>query len=89
MRAIPCTPLDEVQAEFDAVRHRALGSLAERTLHWAGKPHRYYRHLLLPFVDERDEITTLLSVLTFHSVADRLAAPADRRPDHPLSAASP
>jgi hypothetical protein len=81
LRTIPCTRIDEAQAEFDAVSQEAHGSLVERTMNWAGKPYRYYHHLLLPFVDERDEVSTLLSVLTFHRVADRLATPAGRCPD--------
>lgn len=68
---IPCTLLHETKAEFDAVRDRAQGSFAERTMNWAGKPYRYYKHLLLPFVDDAGAVTTFLSILTFHSIADR------------------
>jgi hypothetical protein len=71
LSAIPCTRLGEAQVEFAAARDLGHASLAERTMDWAGKPYRYYRHLLLPFLDGRDEITTLLSVLTFHAVAER------------------
>jgi hypothetical protein len=70
LRGIPCTQQGEAQTEFDAVRDRAHGSLVERTMNWAGRPYRYYRHLLLPFLDERDRVSMLLSVLSFHRIAD-------------------
>jgi len=66
-----CTLLDEARREFDAVRDRGLVSIAERTMGWAGKPHRYYRHLLLPLTNDRGGIHMVLSVLTFHSIVER------------------
>ena len=53
------------------VRDSGLVSFAERTLGWVGKPHRYYRHLILPPRNTANEIGQLLSVLTFHNVSER------------------
>jgi hypothetical protein len=71
---ISCPLLDEVFREFDAVRDHGALSFAERTMNWAGKPHLYYRHLLLPLRNPANEIGVLLSVITFHNVNERLAA---------------
>src|SRR5947209_18176717 len=62
-----CPLLDEARSEFAAVRDGGLVSFAERTLGWVGKPHRYYRHLILPLRDSAGEIGQLLSVLPFHN----------------------
>jgi hypothetical protein len=68
---IRCSRIEEARREFDAVRDDALLSFAERTLIWAGKPHLYYRHLLLPLTGATGSISVLLSVLTFHSLSER------------------
>jgi len=62
-----CPLLAEARREFDAVRDGGLVSLVERTLHWLGRPLIFYRHLLLPLVDEQERIHRLLSVMTFDS----------------------
>jgi hypothetical protein len=66
-----CSLLDEARSEFAMVRDSGLVSFAERTLGWVGKPHRYYRHLILPLRNTANEIGQLLSVLTFHNVSER------------------
>jgi hypothetical protein len=63
---LPCPLLPEARREFDAARDRLLITLAERTLHWLGRPQMFYRHLLLPLVDDAGTCHQLLSVLTFH-----------------------
>lgn len=68
---IRCSLIEEARREFDAVRDHALLSFAERTLNWAGKPHLYYRHLLLPLTGAAGNVGVLLSVLTFHSLSER------------------
>jgi hypothetical protein len=68
---IRCSRIEEARREFDAVRDHILLSFAERTLIWAGKPHLYYRHLLLPLTGATGNVSVLLSVLTFHSLAER------------------
>jgi len=65
-----CPLLGEAKDEFDAVRDRGIASFAERTMGWLGKPYLYYRHLLLPLSNERNQIHMLVGVLTFHPVAD-------------------
>jgi hypothetical protein len=67
---VPCSLIDEAQREFDAVRDGAMASFAERTMAWRGRPFIFYRHLLLPIANEAGGIHQLISVLTFHSVAD-------------------
>ena len=64
---LPCPLIDEARREFDAARDHGLATLAERTLHWLGRPLTFYRHLLLPLVDDRGRRHMLLSVMTFHS----------------------
>ena len=68
---IRCSLIEEARHEFDVVRDHSLLSFAERTLVWAGKPHLYYRHLLLPLTGSRGNVGVLLSVLTFHSLSER------------------
>jgi hypothetical protein len=68
---LPCPLIDVARREFDAARDEGLGTLAERTLHWLGRPLIYYRHLLLPLVNDRGERHMLLSAMTFHNVAER------------------
>jgi hypothetical protein len=68
-----CSLLDEARSEFAAARDSGLVSFAERTLGSVGKPHRYYRHLILPLRNTANEIGQLLSVLTFHNVSERAA----------------
>jgi hypothetical protein len=68
---IPCTCRDDVAREFDSVRLDGCVTYAERTLGWAGKPHLYYRHLLMPLRNRSSAIGLLLGVLTFHNVSDR------------------
>ena len=63
---LPCPLIDEARREFDAARDHGLATLAERTLHWLGRPLVFYRHLLLPLVDDRGHRHMLLSVMTFH-----------------------
>ena len=63
---LPCPLLAEARREFDAARDDGLVTVAERTLHWLDRPLVYYRHLLLPLVDDRGHRHQLLSVLTFH-----------------------
>jgi len=69
--SISCTLLDEARREFDAVRDAAMLSYSERTMGWLGKPHSYYRHLLVPLTNEHRAVHMLLSVLTFHNAAER------------------
>jgi len=66
---LPCPLMEQARREFDAVRDQGLATLVERTLHWLGRPLIYYRHLLLPLVNEQGERHMLLSVMTFHSAA--------------------
>jgi hypothetical protein len=66
---LPCPLMDEARREFDAVFDRGLATVAERTLHWLDRPLVYYRHLLLPLVDDRGRRHMLLSVMTFHRMA--------------------
>ena len=63
---LPCPLLAEARREFDAARDEGLATLAERTLHWLGRPLIYYRHLLLPLVDDTGHRHQLMSILTFH-----------------------
>jgi len=70
---IPCRLIDDVRREFDTVREQGLACVAERTMGWAGKPHLFYRHLLLPLTRETNAVERLLSVMTFHSVAEAVA----------------
>lgn len=70
---IPCPLLDEAQLEFNAARDRGLASLAERTLHWLGRPLVFYRHLLLPLVNDRGERHMLIGVITFHDIAEHIS----------------
>jgi hypothetical protein len=70
LHEIDCPCIEEARHEFDAVRDHALVSFSERTLGWAGRPYAYYRHLLLPLLDECRDVRRLLSVLTFHSIAE-------------------
>jgi len=65
---LPCPLIAEAQAEFDAARDEGLATLAERSLHWLGRPLVFYRHLLLPLVNDRGERHMLVSVMTFHSL---------------------
>lgn len=67
---LPCPLIDEATAEFDAARDEGLATLAERTLHWLGRPLVYYRHLLLPLVNDRGERHMLVSVMTFHTLTN-------------------
>lgn len=67
---LPCPLLPQARREFDAARDEGLATLAERTLNWLGRPLTYYRHLLLPLVDNRGHRHQLLSVLTFHRTTD-------------------
>jgi len=68
---IRCSEHQIVQKEFGAVRDRGLITFAERTIGWVGKPYLYYRHLLMPLINERSEIHMLLSLFTFHPLAER------------------
>ena len=63
---LPCPLLPETRREFDAARDGGLVTLAERTLNWLHRPLVYYRHLLLPLVDDTGRRHQLMSVLTFH-----------------------
>ena len=74
LHEIDCPCIDEARREFDAVREQALVSFSERTMAWAGRPYAFYRHLLLPLVDECRNVHRLLSVLTFHSIEEAPAA---------------
>jgi len=76
---IPCALIHDAVEEFDIVRDRLVPCFVERTMAWAGMPFRYYRHLLLPLIDEKGAAERLLSVLTFHSVAE-LPMPGAGRP---------
>ena len=67
---IKCPLIAEAKDEFDAVRDGELASFAERTMGWLGKPYLYYRHLLMPLLDDRDRIGILMSLLTFHPVSE-------------------
>ncbi|HEV2678210.1 MAG TPA: PAS domain-containing protein [Aliidongia sp.] len=67
---LPCPLLPETRREFDAARDDGLVTLAERTLNWLGRPLIYYRHLLLPLVDDVGHCHQLMSVLTFHKTAE-------------------
>ncbi|HVJ55692.1 MAG TPA: PAS domain-containing protein [Aliidongia sp.] len=62
-----CPLLAEARREFDAVRDEGLISLVERTLHWLDRPLVFYRHLLMPLVDDTGRVNMLLSVMTFES----------------------
>jgi hypothetical protein len=68
---LPCPLIDAARREFDAARDGGMATLAERTLHWLGRPLIYYRHLLLSLVNDQGERHMLLSIMTFHNVADR------------------
>ncbi|MDB5360669.1 MAG: hypothetical protein JWO51_1966 [Rhodospirillales bacterium] len=68
---MPCPLLSEARREFDAVRDQGLVSVAERTLHWLGRPLAYYRHLILPLTNSVGEIHMLMSTMTFERVDDR------------------
>lgn len=68
---LPCPLIDAARREFDAARDEGLATLAERTLHWLGRPLIYYRHLLLPLVNDQGKRHMLMSAITFHNVADR------------------
>jgi hypothetical protein len=65
-----CPLLAEARREFDAVHDQGYVSLAERTLHWLGRPLVFYRHLLLPLTDGNDRIHMMLSVMTFEDTED-------------------
>jgi hypothetical protein len=67
---LPCPLMEQTQREFDAARDGGLAILVERTLHWLGRPLVYYRHLLLPLVNDQDERHMLVGVMTFHSMSD-------------------
>jgi hypothetical protein len=67
---LPCPLQQETRREFDAARDDGLVTLAERTLNWLGRPLMYYRHLLLPLVDNTGRCHQLLSVLTFHRTGE-------------------
>lgn len=75
---IPCSLIHEAVEEFDIVRDRLVACFVERTMGWAGMPFRYYRHLLLPLIDEKGAAARLLSVLTFHSIAEVPLSGAER-----------
>jgi hypothetical protein len=64
-----CPLAHELRREFDAVLDQGLATVAERTLHWLGRPLVYYRHLLLPLVNDQGRRHMLLGVMTFHSLA--------------------
>ena len=66
---LPCPLVDQAQREFDAARDEGLATLAERSLHWLGRPLIYYRHLVLPLVNDQGECHMLVSLMTFHSAA--------------------
>jgi len=66
---LPCPLIDEARAEFDAARDAGQATLVERTLHWLGRPLVFYRHLLLPLVNDRSERHMLVSVMTFHRLS--------------------
>jgi hypothetical protein len=65
---LPCPLINQATCEFGAARDEGLATLAERTLHWLGRPLIYYRHLVLPLVNDRGERHMLVSVMTFHSL---------------------
>jgi len=65
---LPCPLIDEARAEFNAARDEGLATLVERSLHWLGRPLVFYRHLLLPLVNDGGERHMLLSVMTFHNL---------------------
>jgi hypothetical protein len=65
---LPCPLIDEARAEFNAARDEGLATLTERTLHWLGRPLVFYRHLLLPLVNDRGDRHMLVSVMTFHTL---------------------
>ncbi|HLG88357.1 MAG TPA: PAS domain-containing protein [Alphaproteobacteria bacterium] len=67
---IKCPLIGEAKDEFDAVRDGELASFAERTMGWLGKPYLYYRHLLMPLLDDHGRIRILISLLTFHPVSE-------------------
>jgi len=67
---LPCPLMDQARREFDAARDEGLATLVERTLHWLGRPLVYYRHLLLPLVNDQGERHMLVSVMTFHSASE-------------------
>lgn len=67
---LKCPLIAEAIEEFDATRDSGVLSFAERTMGWLGKPYLYYRHLLMPLSNERDQIHMLASCMTFHPVAD-------------------
>jgi hypothetical protein len=71
---LPCTLIDEALHEFDAVHDGRMASFAERTMGWRGRPHVFYRHLLLPVANEAGTVHQLIGVLTFHHVPDLIAA---------------
>jgi hypothetical protein len=67
---IKCPLIGEAQDEFDAVRDGEMASFAERTMGWLGKPYIYYRHLLMPLLDDSDRVGILMSLLTFHPISE-------------------
>ena len=67
---LPCPLIDQAQREFDAARDEGLATLVERSLHWLGRPLIYYRHLVLPLVNDQGECHMLVSLMTFHSAAE-------------------
>ena len=67
---LPCPLIDQATREFGAARDEGLATLVERTLHWLGRPLIYYRHLVLPLVNDRGERHMLVSVMTFHSTLE-------------------
>jgi len=64
-----CPLRDQTRCEFDAARDQGLATLVERSLDWLGRPLTYYRHLLLPLVNEQGRRHMLLGVMTFHNAA--------------------
>jgi len=74
LSSIRCSLIADAQAEFHAVRDRGYASFVERTMGWLGKPYLFYRHLLLPLADEDGRIRHIVSLLTFHPLAEARAA---------------
>ncbi|HLZ66189.1 MAG TPA: PAS domain-containing protein [Aliidongia sp.] len=68
---LPCPLIAEARREFDAARDHGLATLAERSLHWLGRPLVFYRHLLLPLVNDQGRRHMLLGVMTFHRAVGR------------------
>lgn len=66
---LPCPLIDQARREFDAVRDHGRAALVERSLHWLGRPLVFYRHLLLPLVNDQGDRHMLVGVMTFHSTA--------------------